>query len=220
VNGPQDLGGRHGFGAVAPEPDEPVFHADWERRALGLTLAAGALGHWTLDASRHARESLPPADYYASSYYRIWLRALEALLLRHGLVTAAELAAGRALAAAPAHPRVLTAAAVPGALGRGSPADRDPGGSRPAFAAGQRVRTRLANPPTHTRLPRYASGREGTIESVHGVFAFADTNAHGLGEAPQWLYTVAFAAATLWGGGADPGQTVSIDAWESYLEPA
>ena len=98
MNGPQDLGGQVGFGPVAPEPDEPVFHADWERRALALTVAAGAMGHWTIDETRHARESLHPADYYASSYYAIWTKALERLLVRHGFVTEAELAAGRALA--------------------------------------------------------------------------------------------------------------------------
>ncbi|TIM18145.1 MAG: nitrile hydratase subunit beta, partial [Mesorhizobium sp.] len=80
MNGPQDLGGQMGFGPVAPEKDEPYFHADWERRALGVTLCAGAMGAWNIDESRHARESLHPADYYASSYYEIWIKALETLL--------------------------------------------------------------------------------------------------------------------------------------------
>ncbi|TIV38086.1 MAG: nitrile hydratase subunit beta, partial [Mesorhizobium sp.] len=31
MNGPQDLGGQMGFGPVAPEKDEPYFHAAWER---------------------------------------------------------------------------------------------------------------------------------------------------------------------------------------------
>jgi hypothetical protein len=96
MNGPQDLGGQMGFGPVAPEKDEPVFHTEWEKRALGVTLTAGAMGHWTIDESRHARESLRPAEYYASTYYEIWIKALETLLQRHGFVTAAELAEGRA----------------------------------------------------------------------------------------------------------------------------
>ncbi|CAN5752509.1 nitrile hydratase subunit beta [soil metagenome] len=219
MRGPQDLGGRHGFGPVAPEPGEPVFHAPWERRALALTLAAGALGHWTLDESRHARESLPPATYYAASYYEIWLRALETLLLRHGLVTEAELAAGAA-EPAPPHPRRLPASIVPETLARGGPSERDPGASRPGFGAGDRVRTRLINPAHHSRLPGYALGRPGTIESAQGFHVFPDASAHGLGEAPQWLYTVVFRAVDLWGDDADPAQSVSIDAWESYLEPA
>ncbi|MEQ9573131.1 MAG: nitrile hydratase subunit beta, partial [Nitratireductor sp.] len=39
-------------------------------------------------------------------------------------------------------------------------------------------------------------------------------------EAPQHLYTVVFSARELWGEAADPTLSVSIDAWESYLEPA
>jgi hypothetical protein len=74
------------------------FHADWEKRVLGVTLAAGALGYWNIDASRHVRESLPPAIYYNASYYEIWLRGLEILLQRAGEVSAEELATGKAQA--------------------------------------------------------------------------------------------------------------------------
>lgn len=35
---------------------------------------------------------------------------------------------------------------------------------------------------------------------------------------PQWVYTVVFDGGEIWGEGADPTLTVSIDAWESYLE--
>jgi nitrile hydratase len=220
MNGPQDLGGQAGFGPVTPEKDEPVFHAPWEARALGLTLAAGALGHWTIDESRHARESLPPADYYASSYYAIWIKALEALLLRHGLVAAEELRAGRA--AGPAAPRpehVLSAPDAAAMLARGTSYLREVA-TPPAFAPGDRVRTAVMHPLGHTRLPRYARGKRGTVERVNGAHVFPDSNAHGNGEAPQWLYTVVFDAAEIWGRDADPAQRLSIDAWESYLEPA
>ena len=76
MNGAQDMGGMHGFGAVLAEPDEPVFHAEWERRVLALTLAMGATGEWNLDASRFARESRPPSEYLSKSYYEIWLAGL------------------------------------------------------------------------------------------------------------------------------------------------
>jgi nitrile hydratase len=218
MNGPQDLGGQMGFGLVAPEIDEPVFHAAWEKRALGLTLCAGALGRWTIDESRHARESLPPAEYYASSYYAIWTKALEALLLRHGFITAADLAAQRAVDPAPAPRRILYADSVPATLARGGPCDR-PVPAPPRFSPGERVRTRRTNPTGHTRLPRYARGCVGMIEAVHGGFVFPDTNAHGAGEAPQYVYTVVFAGEEVWGEAANPGLTVSIDAWESYLVP-
>lgn len=219
MNGPHDVGGQHGFGPVAPEKDAPVFHADWEKRALGMVICAGAAGRWTLDESRHVRESLPPATYYSSSYYEIWIRGLETLLRRHGFVTAADLAAQHAVDPSAPPRRVLVAADVPAALARGGPCDR-PVSTAQKFAAGQRVRTRNMHPEHHTRLPRYARGKAGVIEAVREGFVLPDTNAHGKGENPEWVYTVAFDARELWGGDADPALTVSIDAWESYLEPA
>ncbi|MEC5293236.1 nitrile hydratase subunit beta [Aurantimonas sp. C2-6-R+9] len=218
MNGPQDLGGQMGFGPVAPETNEPLFHADWEKRALGLTVAAGTLGAWTIDESRHARESLHPADYYGSSYYEIWTKALEKLLLRHGFVTEDELDRGEPLVDAPTPKRVVSGADMPAVLAKGVPVDR-PAITPARFAVGDRVRTIEMHPTGHTRLPRYARGRVGRVDSVHGVHVFPDTDAHGKGEAPQWLYTVAFDGPALWGRDGDPGLTVSIDAFESYLEP-
>lgn len=219
MNGAADVGGMMGFGPVAPERDEPIFHADWEKRALGLTLCAGAMGHWSIDTSRRFRESLHPADYYASSYYEIWIKALEALLERHGFLYREDLAAGRAVLPAATPNRVLYAEDVPAALARGGPCDR-PIDAAPRFAVGARVRTRNMHPAGHTRLPRYARDKVGTIEAVHGGFVFPDTNAHGKGEDPQRLYTVVFTGRALWGDYADPTLTVSIDAFESYLDPA
>lgn len=209
MNGPQDVGGQTAFGPVRPEPDEPVFHAAWEARALGLTLAAGALGHWTIDESRHARESLPPPVYYSSSYYEIWLRALEMLLARHGL-----LGEGRSSP----HPRRLSAEAVPAVLAAGTPCAR-PVDAPPRFRPGDRVRARNIHPRGHTRLPRYVRGHVGTVEAEHGGFILPDAHAHGRGEAPERLYTVVFDGAELWGPDGEPGLSVSVDAWESYLEP-
>ncbi|MCV9960953.1 nitrile hydratase subunit beta [Pararhizobium sp. BT-229] len=219
MNGAQDLGGQHGMGPVAPEKDEPYFHAEWEKRALGLTLSCGAFGAWTIDESRHARESLPPATYLSASYYEIWTRALETLLKRHGFVSAEELAQGRMLEKGRAPKRILTADMVPAVLAKGGPCDR-PVADAPMFAPGQQVRTKNFNPETHTRLPRYARAKTGIVEAVQGSFVFPDDNAHGKGENPQWVYTVVFDAGEIWGEGADPSLTVSIDAWESYLERA
>lgn len=219
MNGPQDLGGQMGFGPVAPETDEPYFHAEWEKRALGVTLCAGAMGAWTIDESRHARESLHPADYYASSYYEIWMKALETLLQRHGFITADELAAGYVLAEGVRPKRVLKAEDVPAVLARGGPCDR-PVDAPPRFKVGDQVRTMNIHPAGHTRLPRYARGKAGVIDAVRDGYVFPDTNAHGRGEEPQWVYTVLFDGREIWGGGSDPTLTVSVDAWESYLEPA
>ncbi len=219
MNGGQDLGGMMGFGPIGIEQDEPLFHAPWERRAFGVTLAMGATGTWTIDMSRHARESLSPAEYLSSSYYEIWTKGVERLVVEAGLVAPEELRGGRAAGSPAPVKRVLRAEDVPAVLARGGPADR-PAPHPARFAAGDAVTTRNLNPPGHTRLPRYARGKRGTVELVHGAHVFPDTNAHGGGENPQWLYTVRFTGAELWGEGADPTLTVSIDAWESYLEPA
>ena len=95
MNSVHDMGGMQGFGPVRPEADEPVFHAVWEKRALALTLAMGATGQWNIDLSRSARESLPPALYLGSSYYQIWLTALENLMRERGLASADELQSGQ-----------------------------------------------------------------------------------------------------------------------------
>lgn len=220
MNGAQDLGGMMGFGPVEPEPNEPIFHAPWEKRALGLTLACGALGEWNIDISRHARETLHPVDYLASSYYEIWTKGLEKLLRAHGLADAEELRSGNNLRPAKQTKRPrLPAAAVPASLAKGGPCDRVV--DRPArFAVGDRIRTRNMNPVGHTRLPRYARGKLGVIERVHGGFVFPDSNAHGGGEKPQWVYSVVFDGTELWGDGADPSLTIAIDCWEPYLEHA
>jgi len=220
MNGAQDLGGMMGFGPVNPEPDEPVFHAAWERRALGLTLCCGALGEWNLDIGRHARESLHPADYLSSSYYEIWTKGLLKLLSERKLVSPAEVEAGHKIEAPrPTARPPLKAENVPTVLAKGGPTDRllD---RAPLFAAGDRVRTHNINPTGHTRLPRYARGKLGVIERRHDAFVFPDKNAHRLGEDPQWVYTVVFTGRALWGESADPTLTVSIDCWEPYLERA
>lgn len=216
MNGPHDLGGRHGFGPVHPEDEATRFHADWEKRVLGVTLAAGALGYWNIDASRHARESLPPAVYLTSSYYAIWLRALEALLLEAGEVTQAELDSATARAPGNRQDRCLAPGAVEGVLHKGGPSDRP--GPGPHLDVGDRVRTRNHQPAGHTRLPAYARGATGVITARHGSHVFPDSNAHFNGEAPCPLYTVTFTATELFGEDADPTQTLSIEAWEPYLE--
>ncbi len=158
MNGPHDLGGQMGFGPVAPEKDEPYFHAEWEKRALGITLSCGAFGAWSIDESRHARENIPPASYLAASYYEVWIRGVDMLLERHGFATAEELAQGRHLEQGRAPKRVLKADMVEGVLARGGPCDR-PVETVPKFAVGDRVRTRNFHPAGHTRLPRYARRR-------------------------------------------------------------
>lgn len=212
-----DLGGVPGYGPVVPEADEPAFHDRWEARVLALTLAMGATRSWTLDASRFAREDRPVAEYVSVRYYDLWFRALKRMLLESGLVSAEELASGT-MSAPPAETKGrLAASDVDRVLRTGSPVVRE--ATRPArFAIGEAVTTSSAEPPGHTRLPGYARGKHGVISAIHGCHVFPDANAHGLGEDPQWLYTVEFTARELFGAGADPQCVVSIDAFEPYLE--
>ena len=91
--------------------------------------------------------------------------------------------------------------------------------TEPAFAVNQSVRTRRHMPSNHTRLPRYARDRRGTIIAHHGCHALPDEGAKG-NHVGEHLYTVCFAAAELWGPEANPRDTVTLDLWESYLVPA
>ena len=218
MNGAQDIGGMMSFGPIAPEPEEPLFHADWEQRVLGMVIACGALGAWNLDMMRAARESLPPVTYWSASYYEIWLLGLTRALENHGMVNARELAAGAALSEPRPGLRRLQPHEVAGLLARGAPYDR--AANEPLFAAGERVRARNIHPLGHTRLPRYARGRTGLIEAHRGSFVFPDTNARGRGENPQHCYTVRFEGTELWGADSDPTLSGSIDAFEPYLERA
>jgi len=207
MNGVHDMGGMHGMGAVRAEENEPVFHEPWEARVFALTRALGAYGKWNIDASRHERELIPAADYLRMSYYEKWYAGLEALVAKAGL-----LGGGKT---APA----LTAAQVSRLVSRGASCRRD-APVLATFECGERVRARNINPTGHTRLPRYARGKAGVVERDHGVFVFPDTNAHFLGEKPQHVYSVRFAARELWGDQASPRDSVYIDLWDDYLEPA
>jgi nitrile hydratase len=205
------MGGFMRFGPIEPEVNEPVFHREWERRAFALNVAMRPAGGWNLDQKRHADESSPALAYWGSSYYERWLMGMERLMLASGVATAEEIATGRPLTPSPPPKRVLT----PDRVTRGGAFDRP--ADRPAkFSAGDKVRCRIASPAGHTRLPRYAMGRMGQIVAIHGAHVFPDSNAHGLGEDPHWLYTVRFTALELWG--KDSPDSISIDLWEPYLD--
>jgi nitrile hydratase beta subunit len=208
------MGGTHGFGPVEPEPNEPVFHAEWERRVFAMSQArpVGNIDRW-----RFAIGHRSPTDYLSKNYYQLWLAAMEAILVERGLLSWEEMAAWHALDSPRPLKHILARDDVDQALSRGNPVVRDPGA--PArFKVGDWVRARNIHPATHTRLPRYVRGRLGEIERVHGCHVFPDRNALGEGEHPQWLYTVRFEGRELWGAEADPRLKVSVDAWEPYLE--
>lgn len=217
-----DLGGQLGHGAVLPAAEGQsageLWHAPWESRAMALTLAMGATGAWNLDASRAARETLP--GYAGLSYYEIWVAGLQRLLQARGLLHDDEITQGQALHPAPPLPRKLLAAQVAVVLAQGASTSRQ--ATAPArYAVGDTVRMKATPAPHHTRLPGYVRGKQGVVTALHGCHVYPDSHARGAGEQPCWLYTVAFTGTALWG--SEPSATglcVSVDAWETYLEPA
>lgn len=225
MNGGADLGGMQGFGPVVPEPgktdyDVENYHAEWEPRVMAMVVALGACGQWNIDQSRYARESLQPANYMSWPYYRIWLEGVEKLLLSRGMASAKELADGK-LRTPPIKVRgVLEADKVWQTLhSLGGSASR-PEDRSSAFTPGDEVTTINRHPVGHTRLPRYARGRRGTVTKILGYHVFPDSSGNDLGDDPQWLYQVRFTARELWGEQANPRDSVTLDLWEPHFELA
>ena len=218
MNGGADLGGMQGFGPVNEDADEPMYHAPWEPRVMGMVIALGACGQWNIDQSRHARESLPPAEYMASPYYKIWAEGVEKLLLDRTMVTSNELKSGKAEIAPVAVKATLIAEQVWNGLhSLGGRADRVET-RKPKFKVGKHVRTINSHPMGHTRLPRYARGREGVITKMLGFHVFPDSSGNNRGEDPQWLYQVRFTSQELWGLDQNPRDSVTLDLWEPHFE--
>jgi nitrile hydratase len=213
VNGIHDMGGMHGFGPVAVETDEPVFHMPWQRRVLGMVYQVVGFGWTNIDTFRHGIERMDAVAYLTAGYYGRWIASLETVLVDAGVLAPGEVDARIAGRPAPS-------ASVPRA---GLP-QRSAGFVRvvdatPAYAAGQMVRARNVHPAGHTRLPRYVRGKRGVVHRVHPAFVYPDTNAHGAGEEPHHLYTVRFEPTELWGADAEPHGAVHVDLFEPYLEP-
>jgi nitrile hydratase beta subunit len=219
MNGVHDMGGLQCMGPIRPEKNEPVFHERWEGRLFALARSMGAWGKWNIDASRYQREQIPAAEYLRMSYYEIWLTGLIELLVAKRLVTREEVTRGHPNPGTQPATPALTLDKVTSLVARGSPSNRSTQAA-PRFQVGQSVRARNMHPKGHTRLPRYARAKQGTVARVHGVFVFPDSNALFQGEKPQPLYCVKFAARELWGPEAAARDNVHIDLWEDYLELA
>ena len=218
MNGVHDMGGMHGMGPVEIEKNEPVFHAEWESRVFALMVATAFLRKWNIDMGRHSRERMPPAQYLAATYYERWLFGLRTLLVEEGLVGARELETGRADSKVDGV-RTLRTEDVANYL-RHRVRARVDADVPPKFKPGDRVLTRNIHPAGHTRLPRYARARHGTIDRDLGVFVFPDTNAMSRDKKPQHLYIVRFAARELWGLSASPRDGVYLNLWDDYLDAA
>ena len=221
MNGVHDMGGMHGMGPIQPEPDEPVFHERWEARAFGLVRAMGAFGRWNIDASRHQRELIPAAEQLRMSYYERWLTGLTQLLLKHGFISAEELASGKPAPGHATQTPALMAQKVPAFVARGAPASRN-SGAPARFHPGQPVRARNLNPTGHTRLPRYVRGKTGVIDHYCGQFENPEERAYGrIGRARIPLYRVRLSQRDLWPDydGAD-GDTLVLEIYHHWLRSA
>lgn len=215
MNGVHDMGGMQGMGPIQREQNEPVFHSPWEGRMFAIDRAL--VRKWNIDAGRHQIELIPSADYLRMSYYEKWLTRNIELLVKQGLVTREEISSGKPAPGSTKATPSLTLSGVPASLRRGSYM-RPEANAKARFKSAQHVRARNMNPLGHTRLPRYARGKAGTVVQNRGFFVFPDANAHFLGEQPQYLYSVRFVARELWGEQASSRDSVYIDMWESYLE--
>ena len=224
MNGIHDMGGMHGFGPIAYEENEPVFHQPWEGRLYGMRLAMGREQIFAPLGMRSAIENLDPALYLASPYYERWLLVTEQALVAKGFLTQEELEA-RVEELRDRPETVVPRREDPEKIERVRKAiythqsPHQEVGVVPRFKAGDAVRVRNISPTAHTRLPRYVRGKQGVIERYHGVHRFEDTVAGNSEPRPQAVYNVRFEARELWGDGAEVNQSLYIDMWESYIDP-
>lgn len=244
MSGVHDVGGKSGYGTPAtnnsPGYRGSAFAARWEAAVFAMMRALGAAGVMkNSDQFRHAVERVAPRAYFAHGYYGRWLGGLETLLVEAGVLQRSTLDArvqqlAKALGATQAQGEELVADHNV-ASRTWSAAQQD---SVPASAnAGSAVRY-LSQPPRfelddrviavgcephhplahHTRLPEYARGAQGRVVALHNGWVLPDTNAHGAGESPAHLYTVAFSAQSLYGPESEDAVTVHLDLFEPYLE--
>ncbi|GAC1377806.1 MAG: nitrile hydratase subunit beta [Acidimicrobiales bacterium] len=211
------MGGTQGWGTVAIDPDEPVFHAPWEAKAFAFGALSQRLSGQNLDAFRHALERQHPVDYVADGYYGRWLGATETMLVDSGVL---------APGAVEARARKLRGEDVeePAAPDEHKPDYQMTGSGslraterRARFAVGDRVRAKREGPAGHTRLVRYIRGHVGTVAALQPSQVLPDTNAHFVAENAQPVYAVRFDSTELWGPGAEPF-VLTIDCYEDYLE--
>lgn len=222
MNGVHDMGGMHGYGPVDIS-DDVLFHADWEKRVFGMTLATLAHLQSNIDHQRYRLELLAPNDYL-TTYFDRWFLSLLRASAAAGLIPqeAATDIENNQLNNLPAAPVAVESSALNADFMRGLAAagisSHRAISADPTFKVGDKVHARNINPPTHTRMPRYVRGKTGTVIAHRGAHVWPDSNAQFKGEDPRHLYSVSFTAQELWGADAAAGDTVVVDLWEPYLD--
>lgn len=240
---PHDVGGQSGFGPV-PAGEGKVFDEPWHSRSFGVTQVAHGLSGFNTDGFRHGLEREDAEVYATTPYWHRWILNAERMLVEGGV-----LAAGAVDAQIAGKELLGDAERTTDCLPHGQRGNIRSSQVSPRFVVGEPIRVKANYEPIgHTRLPDYVAGCVGTIESHNGVWVFPDTHAHGRGENPCWVYSVAFDSSVLWpadstasltgfghsetsmsdkrgaaNGGAGPtrllgSHTVMVDVFEAYLE--
>jgi nitrile hydratase beta subunit len=202
-----DLGGTLGFGPVEREPDEPVFHHRWEGRVFGMGGSAMMAGLFGTPEFRHAIERMDALHYLNSTYFEHWLTAVATLLIETGTIDVEELVAaadGSFPISRPVHPDPVMFAG--------------PAGAR--FSMDDTVRVLDRHPTGHTRCPDYVRGHVGAVVRVDPPSNVPELEAHTGGLVTEPTYGVRFTGGELWGTGAGLGESVTVDLYDRYLEPA
>ncbi len=213
MNGIHDMGGMQGLGEIGYRENEPGFHEPWEVRVFALVQAMRSGG------LRPYIERIPAADYLRMSYYERWYTALVTRIIERGGVTLAEVESGRSDPASVKATPALTPAVARELLFRTPQTEQDIE-LTPQFHVGDRVRCRYIHPTTHTRMPRYTRGKTGVVERDRGVFNLPDSEQGSAEPKPQHVYLIRYTAPELWGEEASTRDSLYIDMWEDYLEPA
>jgi nitrile hydratase len=217
MDGIHDLGGKQGYGPIEVDSDEAPFHHDWEAREWGIAQSARTPGI-TIDWWRHCRELIMPVDYLGRPYFDSWAQTDFSTYIEAGWMTLQDIGSGGSgdSNSAGEPPPALSLQQVlqedrEHALRFDADID-----AQPAFTLGQQVVTASHGHQGHTRLPQYARGRRGTIETCNGAHVFPDLSAQGV-EVHQYCYSVVFTAAELWAEAESSRDKVYLDLWESYL---
>ena len=209
-----DIGGKQGFGPI-PIGDDEGFHHDWERRMWAMARGGINPPGLIIDWFRHGLERMVPTDYLTFAYFNKWCANYYMLLVDADVCTMGEALSGHMENPDKPAPAItvddVLAANRAACISYSTTID-----TKPRFAVGDTVTTKQRIHRNHTRLPTYARNATGTVITLHGAHLLADDGADGL-HTGEHLYTVSFSAPELWGAGANPRDTVTLELWESYF---
>lgn len=168
-------------------------HYDWPEWVAHFSAEVGAPGYFEEPGEGAGAALSGDGERVNRSYAKLWLQACEKLLVEKGLLTRSELDAKLAALRA---------------------------GACREFKAGDRVVVRDVEPVGHAHLPLFVRGKPGVIERRMPARARASVGEAGDdGETNlQPVYSVRFAARTLWGPDAPAKDSVNFSLWQGYLE--